>query len=123
MTMTIEEIRAMPKVLLHDHLDGGLRPATIVELGTGLGASAFAMALAARLSGEGHVFTIDDLSAFSDHPTLLAELTANLRAPSCSPMRSRKNSARTRPTSKAFSIASIPMRSRTVPCSSSLPRS
>ena len=22
----------MPKVLLHDHLDGGLRPATIVEL-------------------------------------------------------------------------------------------
>jgi adenosine deaminase len=32
MTMTIEEIRAMPKVLLHDHLDGGLRPATIVEL-------------------------------------------------------------------------------------------
>ncbi|MGN6413235.1 adenosine deaminase [Flexivirga sp.] len=26
------EIRALPKVLLHDHLDGGLRPATIVEL-------------------------------------------------------------------------------------------
>jgi len=25
-------IRAMPKVLLHDHLDGGLRPETIVEL-------------------------------------------------------------------------------------------
>jgi len=25
-------IRAAPKVLLHDHLDGGLRPATIVEL-------------------------------------------------------------------------------------------
>ena len=27
-----ELIRAVPKVLLHDHLDGGLRPATIVEL-------------------------------------------------------------------------------------------
>ncbi|GGB38337.1 adenosine deaminase 1 [Flexivirga endophytica] len=26
------EIRALPKALLHDHLDGGLRPATIVEL-------------------------------------------------------------------------------------------
>lgn len=26
------EIKALPKVLLHDHLDGGLRPATIVEL-------------------------------------------------------------------------------------------
>ncbi len=25
-------VRAVPKVLLHDHLDGGLRPATIVEL-------------------------------------------------------------------------------------------
>jgi adenosine deaminase len=29
---TIEELRAVPKVLLHDHLDGGVRPATIVEL-------------------------------------------------------------------------------------------
>ncbi|TDC76467.1 adenosine deaminase [Streptomyces hainanensis] len=27
-----EQIRRAPKVLLHDHLDGGLRPATIVEL-------------------------------------------------------------------------------------------
>ena len=29
---TFEELRRVPKVLLHDHLDGGLRPATIVEL-------------------------------------------------------------------------------------------
>ncbi|MGP3973154.1 adenosine deaminase [Streptomyces sp. 8N114] len=29
---TREQIRRAPKVLLHDHLDGGLRPATIVEL-------------------------------------------------------------------------------------------
>ncbi|GGL05109.1 adenosine deaminase [Planomonospora parontospora] len=29
---TLEEIRRAPKVLLHDHLDGGLRPGTIVEL-------------------------------------------------------------------------------------------
>ena len=29
---TFDDIRAAPKVLLHDHLDGGLRPATIVEL-------------------------------------------------------------------------------------------
>jgi len=27
-----EEIRTAPKVLLHDHLDGGLRPATVVDL-------------------------------------------------------------------------------------------
>src|SRR5579871_5325591 len=30
--MTVDAIRSAPKVLLHDHLDGGLRPATIVEL-------------------------------------------------------------------------------------------
>lgn len=28
----LETLRSAPKVLLHDHLDGGLRPATIVEL-------------------------------------------------------------------------------------------
>ena len=26
-------IRSLPKVSLHDHLDGGVRPATIIELG------------------------------------------------------------------------------------------
>jgi adenosine deaminase len=30
--LTADVIRAAPKVLLHDHLDGGLRPATIIEL-------------------------------------------------------------------------------------------
>ena len=30
-------LRALPKVLLHDHLDGGLRPRTIVELSAGIG--------------------------------------------------------------------------------------
>src|SRR3984885_5283237 len=29
---TLAEIRAVPKVLLHDHLDGGLRPQTVLEL-------------------------------------------------------------------------------------------
>ncbi len=35
-----EQIRGVPKVLLHDHLDGGLRPQTIVDLAreTGYGA-------------------------------------------------------------------------------------
>ncbi|MGV8907596.1 MAG: adenosine deaminase family protein, partial [Propionicimonas sp.] len=31
MAVSIEDCRALPKVALHDHLDGGLRPATIVE--------------------------------------------------------------------------------------------
>jgi adenosine deaminase len=30
--LTLENVRTAPKVLLHDHLDGGLRPATVVEL-------------------------------------------------------------------------------------------
>ena len=34
---TIEEIRTVPKVLLHDHLDGGLRPETVVELAREIG--------------------------------------------------------------------------------------
>lgn len=29
---TLEQIRRVPKVVLHDHLDGGLRPRTIIEL-------------------------------------------------------------------------------------------
>ena len=29
---TVDEIRRAPKVLLHDHLDGGLRPQTVIEL-------------------------------------------------------------------------------------------
>ena len=30
--LTLDQIRAVPKVLLHDHLDGGLRPRTVLEL-------------------------------------------------------------------------------------------
>src|SRR3954452_18246707 len=33
----LDEIVKAPKALLHDHLDGGLRPATIVELADGMG--------------------------------------------------------------------------------------
>jgi adenosine deaminase len=34
---TREQVRQAPKVLLHDHLDGGLRPQTIVELAAACG--------------------------------------------------------------------------------------
>ncbi|MBK6763259.1 MAG: adenosine deaminase [Micrococcales bacterium] len=30
--MQLAEIRALPKILLHDHLDGGLRPQTVIDL-------------------------------------------------------------------------------------------
>jgi hypothetical protein len=32
---TLEVLRAVPKVVLHDHLDGGLRPQTIIDLAVG----------------------------------------------------------------------------------------
>lgn len=34
---SLEQIRRAPKVLLHDHLDGGLRPTTVVELAASIG--------------------------------------------------------------------------------------
>ncbi len=34
---TRDQVREAPKVLLHDHLDGGLRPATVVELAADAG--------------------------------------------------------------------------------------
>ena len=30
--LTLDTIREAPKALLHDHLDGGLRPATVIDL-------------------------------------------------------------------------------------------
>ena len=32
MTPSLQDVRRAPKVLLHDHLDGGLRPSTVAEL-------------------------------------------------------------------------------------------
>ena len=37
MTLTLDELRALPKVVLHDHLDGGLRPSTLIELAAQIG--------------------------------------------------------------------------------------
>src|SRR6478735_9855744 len=37
MTPTRDQVLRAPKVLLHDHLDGGLRPQTIIELAAEIG--------------------------------------------------------------------------------------
>jgi adenosine deaminase len=37
MSLDWDRLRALPKVSLHDHLDGGLRPQTIIELAADLG--------------------------------------------------------------------------------------
>jgi hypothetical protein len=54
-------------------------PKTIVELGTGLGTSAFWMALAAKRNGVGHVWTVDDLVLFKIYDTLLDKVINDLR--------------------------------------------
>jgi adenosine deaminase len=35
--ITLDTVRRAPKVLLHDHLDGGLRPTTVIELADAIG--------------------------------------------------------------------------------------
>ncbi|QBI52430.1 Adenine deaminase [Streptomonospora litoralis] len=47
--MSLDEIRRAPKVLLHDHLDGGLRPETVVELAEDAGYTALPESDAAEL--------------------------------------------------------------------------
>ena len=37
MSLDLEALKTFPKVSLHDHLDGGLRPQTIIELATDVG--------------------------------------------------------------------------------------
>lgn len=37
MNLSLEQIRQAPKALLHDHLDGGLRPATVLEIAGEIG--------------------------------------------------------------------------------------
>ena len=37
MSPTLDQIRSVPKVLLHDHLDGGLRAGTVIELASETG--------------------------------------------------------------------------------------
>lgn len=37
MALTLDQAVALPKVLLHDHLDGGLRPSTVIELADEIG--------------------------------------------------------------------------------------
>lgn len=37
MNLTLEQIQQAPKALLHDHLDGGLRPATVLEIAREVG--------------------------------------------------------------------------------------
>ena len=54
--LTLETIRQAPKALLHDHLDGGLRPATVLRSHVSLAVSA----PHARAAGRLNIFTDAD---------------------------------------------------------------
>jgi hypothetical protein len=54
-------------------------PETVVELGTGLGVSAFWMALAAKRNETGHIWTVDDFEFFDRRKSLVEEIIAKLR--------------------------------------------
>jgi Methyltransferase domain len=57
------------------------RPKTVVELGTGLGITAFWMALGAKSNKMGHVWTVDDFEWFDRRQTFMEEeILARLRA-------------------------------------------
>ncbi|HVL82880.1 MAG TPA: adenosine deaminase [Pseudonocardia sp.] len=49
--LNAETVRDAPKVLLHDHLDGGLRPATVIELADAIGYRALPSTEPGELAG------------------------------------------------------------------------
>jgi adenosine deaminase len=55
------DIRSLPKALLHDHLDGGLRPATILELADDIGYDALPAREPGALARWFHQEDVEDL--------------------------------------------------------------
>ncbi len=87
MSLSLDGIRRAPKVLLHDHLDGGLRPETIVELAAEYGyrglpttdpldLATWVQRGADRLSLELYLDTFAHTVAVMQHPGALARVAA-----------------------------------------------
>ena len=80
--LTVESIRDAPKVLLHDHLDGGLRPATIVELADAVGYSALPsrdpVELAAWFLGAAHSGSLERYLETFGHTVAVMQTTEAL---------------------------------------------
>lgn len=77
-----EQLRQLPKVSLHDHLDGGLRPSTLVELAAEIGhelPETDPDALAVRFRENANSGSLEKyLEAFA-HTTAVMQTAANLR--------------------------------------------
>lgn len=68
-------IRALPKVDLHDHLDGGLRPSTVIEL-----AAAKGILLPTRDSAELEAWIVEECAGSLDRYLVVSDLMVELLA-------------------------------------------
>jgi adenosine deaminase len=82
--LDLATIRRAPKVLLHEHLDGGLRPSTLIELADEIGYAALPTRDAEELAawfkpapGEGGRSLVRYLEAF-DHTVAVMQTAANI---------------------------------------------
>ncbi|WP_101525109.1 adenosine deaminase [Nocardioides houyundeii] len=76
-----EEVRRAPKVLLHDHLDGGLRPQTVVELAAEVGhelPAAEAEALGAWFTQSADSGSLERYLETFDHTVAVMQTAASL---------------------------------------------
>ncbi|WP_250447845.1 adenosine deaminase [Actinotalea sp. C106] len=77
-----EEIAALPKVVLHDHLDGGLRPATVLELAAQIGhplPAADAEALGAWFESTASAGSLEQYLETFAHTVSVMQTAENLR--------------------------------------------
>jgi len=80
--LTRDDVAALPKVLLHDHLDGGLRPATLLELAAEVGHVLPADtpdALAAWFLGAASGGSLEDYLATFGHTLAVMQRADDLR--------------------------------------------
>lgn len=82
MTVDLDVLQAAPKVSLHDHLDGGLRPQTIVELADEVGhelPADNAEDLGRWFYDNANSGSLEDYLATFDHTVAVMQTAANLR--------------------------------------------
>jgi adenosine deaminase len=81
-TLSEDQIRRAPKVLLHDHLDGGLRPQTIIELAADIGhqlPAATASGLGDWFAAQADSGSLEDYLATFEHTVAVMQTAEGLR--------------------------------------------
>jgi adenosine deaminase len=80
--LTEAQVRRLPKVLLHDHLDGGLRPQTIIELAADIGhelPATQAAELAEWFAGQADSGSLEDYLETFEHTVGVMQTADGLR--------------------------------------------